>query len=1368
MQLFQRGIFEDCWRGEGIVTSLNFPCISYFINRFHIHLTQLEEPMSSPRLKGIDIYLRIACIVFAAMTLLSAHQTRAEISLTGDTSNPTTSTFIPGEPITLTFHVTGLATNDTRLKLLLDFENEYDKTLQRKEIAITPDSSGNWTTTVPAITDRLGFYRVNVKLSNGVVMAPLGSRKGSYLTYCIVPDPSLRKDYPETRTRFGMQGGFSANLNSLLPLLGIRWVLGGYFWNTMEPDHAGQYEATLNQELATAQKAGKPYGVPEDTQGEVKPGVPWKVYPFPTLYGPPKWAVQDPKTKVLNAVIKPEDYTAWTSYAGSAAKGFSLKYPNMDPRIYQITWEPDYPWGFNGDPQQLVQIFSLCYQAIHEADPKAMVMGPTYGGLGGDDDTQFESDLKNGLGKYLDAFSIHPYFAINPEQNDMVDIYRHQEDMIRQYVGHDIPRIGTEEGYATGEHEDKELLQALTLTRQNLITLGEGYWFNVAFYIADYPSEPGYGYYYNLNPKIAFGTDKVAPKPVAAVYAAQSFLLDGSKSLEPIQWLGKTVLGYVFERDGQITIALWDWGVKGEKISLPVGASKVTVYDWMGNPSEVDAKDGMVELTLGEAPIYVVGASPEIWGENPSLNPLSVSSTLLTAYPGDTAHLTVTIKSLKALKGNITLDAPDYRLGLKEISKRVSVNANGTESVDIDIPVPPDTPIYGYTLILTLRDGKTPISGATLRLLVQQPVSVISATPTVGNGKAVLDVALKNNESAEVKGSLSCRIRGFPGAENRVNFTLPAQGDATLSMDLNDPNLVADKTYQAKVRVATVTGEEGIAQDYPVHFAVAPANNSAPASAMQFSGILGQSQPVEAAPISVIGALGAANDSSGNLWTVFGNQLTELTPQNGRYVVSKRITLTSPPRLGLQSDGAKFYYMGQDNRIYAIDPTQSATPQPICSVDPKTRAFSVAPDGMFGGYGGIAKIFTLAGNNVSFYKADGSSGGAPLTLPQLTPATCYYNSVGLDPNTGDLLAGGFYPDSKVYRFDPSGNPVTNVDWPRPGNVNTIVNVNGIAWGTLYGGGAMSLPDKSTPHTPKLDPAWTQYPSGIATDKNGDYWMATSQGLCEYDFTGKSLGRRIGGLNGVATLAMSPDGVILAGVDRGGQEARLYLDDAADSTISSNANEPWRVGQGWTEKAVAVVPDGNSFLALDATAKTIWKFTPANQDGGANSWVKTPLPANVTAPRSLAVGNTLLWVLDNNALLEGDLSNLSSLHPVSPPDAGDLGRVIAISASNDTMIALAETRNVSAYSRNADGSYKLLWRNGSFSKIAGIAVCSAGVVVSDAGAKAVFLLSSQSGATLGSVQAQSVPGGWTPNIVAAAGYWAVVDDPQGDRLIRLSL
>ncbi len=1318
-------------------------------------------------MKVFGINVRVACILFIVTLLFAMRQTRAGITLTGDTSNPIISTFIPGEPVSLVFHVSGLTANDTGLKLLLDFENEYDKVLLHKEIAISPDGDGNWSATVPALTDRLGFYRVNVKLSNGVVMAPLGSRKGSYLTYCIVPDPSLRKDYPETRTRFGMQGGFSANLNSLLPLLGIRWVLGGYFWKTMEPDRAGQYETTLNQELAAAQKAGRPFGVPEDTQGEVKPGVPWQVYPFPTLYGPPKWAVQDPNTKVLNAVIKPEDYAAWTSYAGSAAKGFSLKYPNMDPRVYQITWEPNYPWGFNGDPRQLVQIFSLSYHTIHEADPKAMVMGPTYGGLGGDNDVQFEADLENGLGKYLDALAIHPYFAINPEQNDMVDIYRHQDDMIRQYVGHDIPRIGTEEGYATGEHEDKELLQALTLTRQNLITLGEGYWINVAFDIADYPSEPGYGYYYNLNPKIAFGTDKAAPKPAAAVYAAQSFLLDGSKSLEPVQWLGKTVLGYVFERDGQITIALWDWGVNGKKVSLPVGTSKVTVYDWMGNPSMVDAKDGMAELTLGQAPIYVVGASPEIWGVNPSLNPLSVSSTRFTAYPGDTAHLTVNIKSPKAIKGDLTLGATDYRLGLKEISKKVSVNANGNDLVDLDIPVPSDTPVYGYTLILTLRNGKTPISGATLRLLVRQPVSVISVNPTVRNGQTVLDVALKNNESAEVKGSLSFRITGFPGADNRVNFTLLAQGDETFPMVLNDPNLATDKTYQAEVRVATGS-VEGFAQDYPIHFAIQPVINSAPSPAMKYSGILGQSQPVGAAPIPVIGALGAANDSSGNLWTVFGNQLTELASQNGRYVVTKQITLRTPPRLGLQSDGAKFYYVGQDNRVYSVDPSQSAAPQPICSVDPKTRAFSVAPDGMFGGYAGVAKIFTLAGNTVSFYKADGSSGGAPLTLPPLIPATCYYNSVGLDPNTGDLLAGGFYPVSKVYRFDPSGNLVTNVDWPRPGNVNTIVNVNGVAWGTLYGGGAESLPDKLAPHAPKLESAWTQYPSGIATDKKGDFWMATSQGLCEYDFTGKSLDRRIGGLNGVTTLAMSPDGVILAGVDVGGQQARLFLDDGADSAISSNANEPWRIGQGWTEKASSVVAHDKSFLALDPTARDLWTFTPSEQDGGTNTWVKTPLPANITMPRAIAAGKTLLWVLDKSALLEGDLANLSSLHPVSPPDAGDLGRVIAISASDDSMIALADSGSVIAYSRNADGSYKLLWRKGSFSKIAGIAVCAAGVLVSDAGEKTVFLLSSQSGTTLGSIQAQSVPGGWVPDIVAAAGYWAVVDDPQGDRLIRLSL
>src|SRR6202012_573842 len=113
------------------------------------------------------------------------------------------------------------------------------------------------------------------------------------------------------------------------------------------------------------------------------------------------------------------------------------------------------------------------------------------------------------------------------------------------------------------------------LLRQNLITLGEGFGFNFAFTFYDYRmsgSRTGYGYYYNLDGGVPFGPRKTCPKPIAAAYAAQSMLLDGSESVGAIEWLGDQSWGYVFERNGNTTLALWNYGADSKQVQIPTGA----------------------------------------------------------------------------------------------------------------------------------------------------------------------------------------------------------------------------------------------------------------------------------------------------------------------------------------------------------------------------------------------------------------------------------------------------------------------------------------------------------------------------------------------------------------------------------------------------------------------------------------------------------------------------------------------------------------------------------------------------------------------------------------------------------------------------
>jgi len=151
----------------------------------------------------------------------------------------------------------------------------------------------------------------------------------------------------------------------------------------------------------------------------------------------------------------------------------------------------------------------------------------------------------------------------------------------------------------------KEIDQARYIVRANLITLGEGYRCNLAFYNHDFPSEQGYGFYYNLNSDVyPFGSDKTGPKPIVPAYAAMTFLLEGHKSAGSLGLSG-TSMGYRYLDSGSsdTVLAVWNYSSTPE-VEINVGVSSVTQYDWMGNSQTVSTPSGVWTVTLGPSPIY--------------------------------------------------------------------------------------------------------------------------------------------------------------------------------------------------------------------------------------------------------------------------------------------------------------------------------------------------------------------------------------------------------------------------------------------------------------------------------------------------------------------------------------------------------------------------------------------------------------------------------------------------------------------------------------------------------------------------------------------------------------------------------------------
>ena len=348
-----------------------------------------------------------------------------QIQLAAHTPSSTISTFALGQPVTLAFSVVGLRAGQTDLQLKLRFVDAMGRTVKQQLLAVQADREGTWRRQIAAPCQRMGFWRVFAALSNGVTLPKQGvSQRSGYLTYAVVPDPAERKLYSEKETFFGMNGLFSRQAN-VMPYLGLRWMYEpstiavrqyGYAWGQLEPDYPGQFA----EDRERARAAGKPFPLnlfvhnsAYFVAGERKP---WQVFSLPTLfYAPPKWAIVPGTDRGAYAELKPAAERHWRAYCLQAARAYCAQYPDREENIYQITWEPQGPGG----DERLIRTYAIAYQALHEADPKALVIGPA------NSTTMLsrawdERLLSKGLGKYLDGYSVHHYLSRLP--NDPGDL----------------------------------------------------------------------------------------------------------------------------------------------------------------------------------------------------------------------------------------------------------------------------------------------------------------------------------------------------------------------------------------------------------------------------------------------------------------------------------------------------------------------------------------------------------------------------------------------------------------------------------------------------------------------------------------------------------------------------------------------------------------------------------------------------------------------------------------------------------------------------------------------------------------------------------------------------------------------------------
>ncbi|MFZ2656595.1 MAG: hypothetical protein WAX69_16800, partial [Victivallales bacterium] len=750
----------------------------------------------------------IALCVASIVSLITA----ADPVLKVTSSRPNVNLFVLGEKVKLNFTAEGLEPGAS-LKLLLRHADEFDKVRKSEEIPVAADAAGRWNGEVEAPSSRLGFHKVFAELSNGVKLAGIGSRPSGWCCYAVVPDPSERPILKQSECFFGMQGGYNAKTMIVMPLLGIRWRNGGGLgasWASLEPT-PGSLEASITKkkqepewDLYPGGRFNRGYSF--EINGKK---IHWKTYQVCWIYRPPNWAIRTDTPKLTNPLMTDDGKKAWGEYCRKVASLFASDGAADEKHFYEVTWEPNPPWGWKGTPDELVEIYRIAYEEIHKSDPRAVITGPTLTSLHPGRGVELNEPLfAAGLGKWIDVFDCHPYAPETPEKCGYVETTRAIRDMLRLYCGRDIPMIGTESGNLQMPNTTEGMLrQARQNIRENLMLLGEGFQMNESFYLHDCSfTKPGEGWFMCETPKFFFGADLLAPKTAAAAYAAMTWILEGYRGVCDITWLGDTAMGYSYERNGSCVIALWDYRGTSRKVSIPTGAAKVMQYDWMGNGRSVDCAEGMLEVTLTEEPIYLKGVSSKLWGSE-AVKPLRVRMTTEKVFPGDEARLEVTVSGPEGGEFNGELVMPaNTVLELKGSNRKIKLAAGKSESFNFSVKTPSAVLPGTYPVSFTLRAEKGTVAADGTAIRVLEPIRIEKIEPSVSERAKAVRIHLSEQRNTATSGKVCVSLKGVPDSKSEQLFQLAAGKKQMIVMPFKDLVVPATQVYPCEIAVKCDNG----------------------------------------------------------------------------------------------------------------------------------------------------------------------------------------------------------------------------------------------------------------------------------------------------------------------------------------------------------------------------------------------------------------------------------------------------------------------------------------------------------------------------------------------------------------------------------
>lgn len=412
--------------------------------------------------------------------------------------------------------------------------------------------------------------------------------------------------------------------------------------------------------------------------------------------------------------------------------------------VWETQNEPMVGENFHGTMKDVMDIIRMESEVVRKHDPGRPVAGICINPMNANQYNQYVGYYRNyGIDKYIDALMLHPYIpgAQSPDASGYVDVLNRLDRDISGIAGRRIPMYISEIGYSTKPGgEVTELQQAAYLARVVLLNrqipgLQACVWHIGLWNEATSRRELDFGLLRG-HPK----DSKVRePKPGFAAWATVSRMTYDAEFLRELN-ISRQVRVLLFNKRGKVLLAAYSLTPDPAKLQLPLNLPEAAVTEVCGKRSIVPLKDGILALTLTEAPVYIEG------GDLDSFNTDRFTAAFEPENPTGSAGAPVTVKVTlpeELAAGNVKLRVPAGEFGTPAVT---GSGRNWQVTVNPEIGLAPGR----YDLFFRLEsDGRSRyIWQKALEIVPPMTLEELRAVPVDGGPAVAFRAAANDGRSS--------------------------------------------------------------------------------------------------------------------------------------------------------------------------------------------------------------------------------------------------------------------------------------------------------------------------------------------------------------------------------------------------------------------------------------------------------------------------------------------------------------------------------------------------------------------------------------------------------------------------------------------